>query len=258
MCVIMECKTFELTASAYLDRQLTEAETVACQAHLASCGDCRLHLTEVEQSSLMLRELPLPEAPRELHGYVMGEVASRVHKEITLEQRAVAWLMKLNPRLVAYSAGFVTSAMLFALVFSGFRPIPVPAVEANNETAMIFPVVSGSDREYHSYNNLPQDEDATADEHYYQLPRVLDNSALVSFSHIVYSNPGNEAMSAMVEVDPDGRAQLIDVLNAPKDPHVIEQLWWSLRNRTFQPATVSGRPVSTRIIMFVEKVDISG
>ncbi|MEN3330720.1 MAG: putative zinc-finger [Blastocatellia bacterium] len=253
----MECKKFELMASAYLDRQLTDAEMVAYRAHLSACDDCRLHLVEVEQASLMLRELPPLDTPRELHSYVMREVASRARKEISIEQRAVAWLMRFNPRLVAYSAGFVISAMLFALVFSGFRPIPVPAVEAN-ETAMIFPVVSGSDREYHSYNNLPQDKDSALEEHYYQLPRVLDNSALVSFSHIVYHNPGSEAMSAMVEVDPDGRAQLIDVLNAPKDPRVVEQLWWSLRNRTFQPATVSGRPVPTRIIMFVEKVDISG
>ena len=38
----MECKKFESTASAYLDRQLTDAETAAYRAHLASCGDCRL------------------------------------------------------------------------------------------------------------------------------------------------------------------------------------------------------------------------
>lgn len=253
----MECKKFELMASAYLDRQLTDAETIAYRAHLAACDDCRLHLVEIEQASMILRELPPLETPRELHSYVMREVASRARKELTFEQRVVAWLMKFNPRLVAYSAGFVISALSFTLLFSGFRPIPVPAVEPN-ETAVIYPVVSGSDREYHSYNNLPQDKDATLEEHYYQLPRVLDNSALVSFSHIVYRNPGNEGMSAMVEVDPDGRGQLIDVLNAPKDPYLVEQLWWSLRNRTFQPATVSGRPVPTRIIMFVEKVDISG
>jgi Putative zinc-finger len=253
----MECKTFEFMASAYLDGQLTDAEMAAYRAHLSACGDCRLHLDEVEQASLILRELQSPESPRELHSNVMREVTSRARREITIAQRALAWLMRFNPRLVAYSAGSVISALLFAIVFSGFRPIPVPAVEAN-ETAMIFPVVSGSDREYHSYNNLPQDEDSAADEHYYQLPRVLDNSALVSFSHIVYGKPGNEAMSALVEVDPDGRAQLIDVLNAPKDPYIVEQLWWTLRSRTFQPATVSGRPVPTRIIMFVEKVDISG
>ena len=253
----MECKKFELMASAYLDRQLTGAEADAYRAHLAACGDCRLYLDEVEQASLILRKLRTPESPRELRSNVMREVAGRARREITVAQRALAWLSRFNPRLVAYSAGSVISALLFAVVFSGFRPIPVPAVEAN-ETAMIFPVVSGSDREYHSYNNLPQDKDSTPEEHYYQLPRVLDNSALVSFSHIVYHSPGNEAMSALVEVDPDGRGQLIDVLNAPKDPYIVEQLWWTLRSRTFQPATVSGHPVQTRIIMFVEKVDISG
>ncbi|MFL6212431.1 MAG: anti-sigma factor family protein [Blastocatellia bacterium] len=253
----MECKTFTSMASAYLDGQLTDVETLACRAHLATCADCRLRFEEVEQASLLLRELSSPETPRELHGYVMREVASRARNELSVAQLALRWLLRFNPRVVAYSAGAVVSALLFAFVFSGFRPIPVPVVEAN-ETALIFPVVSGSDREYHSYNNLPQDQDASAEEHYYQLPRVLDNSPLVSFSHIAYAKPGNQTMSAMVEVDSDGRAQLIDVLDAPKDPYVIEQLWWSLRNRTFQPATVSGHPVSTRIIMFVEKVDISG
>jgi hypothetical protein len=243
--------------SAYLDGQLTDAETVACESHLIVCADCRLRVEETEGASLLLKELSSPDAPRELHSYVMREVASRARNELTFAQLALRWLLRFNPRVVAYSAGSIISALLFAFVFSGFRPIPVPVVEAN-ETALIFPVVSGSDREYHSYNNLPQDRDAAAEEHYYQLPRVLDNSALVSFSHIAYAKPGNQTMSAMVEVDSDGRAQLIDVLDAPKDPYVIEQLWWSLRNRTFQPATVSGHPVPTRIIMFVEKVDISG
>lgn len=253
----MECKTFEMTASAYLDEQLDASQTAAYRAHLASCGDCRLHLVEVEQASLMLRDLRQPETPRELHGYVMREVSLHAHKEITLEQRFVGWLMKLNPRLVAYSAGLLVSAMSFAMVFSGVRPIPVPPAMAN-ESAVIFPVVSGSDREYHSYNNMPSDKNAVPDEHYYQLPRVLDNGPLVSFSHIVYNQPGDEAMSAMVEVDPDGRGRLVDVLKSPKDPYIVEQLWWSLRDRTFQPATVSGHPVPTRIIMFVEKMDISG
>src|SRR5689334_11005035 len=198
----MECKTFTSLASVYLDGQLTGADSVAFDAHLATCADCRRRVEEIEHASLLLRELSSPAAPRELHSYVMREVASRARNELTLAQLALRWLMRFNPRLVAYSAGSIISALLFAVVFSGFRPIPVPVVEAN-ETALIFPVVSGSDREYHSYNNLPQDKDAAAEEHYYQLPRVLDNSALVSFSHLVYDKPGNQTMSAMVEVDSD-------------------------------------------------------
>src|ERR1044071_4629649 len=123
----MECKKFQTLASAYLDGQVTDAEAVACDAHLAACGDCRRQFAEVEQASSLLRELTTPETPRELHGYVMREVALRARKELTVMQRAVGWLQKFNPRLVAYSAGSMVSAMLFALVFSGFPPIPLPA-----------------------------------------------------------------------------------------------------------------------------------
>jgi hypothetical protein len=252
----MECKNFELTASAYIDRQLRENEAADYREHLSACAGCRLHLVETEAVSLALRNADRPAAPRELRSYIMTEATRRARNEISLGESLFAWLLKLNPRPVAYATGLVISVLSFAALFSSFRPIPFGEIQS--EQAAIFPVISGSDREYHSYNNLPPDGGITESEHYYQLPRVLDNSALVSFSHIAYQKRGNEGMSALVEVDSDGRGRLVDVIDAPKDPYMIEQLWWSLRNRTFQPATVSGRPVSTRIILLVEKMDVSG
>jgi hypothetical protein len=252
----MECKKFELTASAYIDRQLLEKEAVEYREHLSSCVGCRLHLTEVEEVSLVLRKTDRPEVPRELRSYIMTEATRRARREISLSESFLVWLLKLNPRPVAFAAGLVISVVSFASLFSSFRPIPSSGPES--EQVSIFPGISGSDREYHSYNNLPRDAGSTDDDHYYQLPRVLDNSALVSFSHIAYQKAGNQGMSALVEVDSEGRGRLVDVIDAPKDPYLIEQLWWSLRNRTFQPATVSGRPVPTRIILLVEKVDVGG
>lgn len=252
----MECKNFELTASAYIDRQLTECEAGEYRQHLFACDGCRLHLAEIEDVSLALRNADRPEVPRELHGYVMTEATRRARREVSLSESVLSWLLKLNPRPLAYGTGLLVSIVSFTALFSSFRPIPLGGT--GNEQAAIFPIISGSDREYHSYNNLPPDAASANSDHYYQLPRVLDNSALVSFSHIAYQKPGDQGMSALVEVDPDGRGRLVDVLNAPKDPYLIEQLWWSLRNRTFQPATVSGRPVPTRIILLVEKVDVSG
>jgi Putative zinc-finger len=252
----MECKNFEQTASAYIDRQLRENEAADYREHLSSCAGCRLHLVETEAVSLALRNADRPAAPRELRSYIMTEATRHARNEISLGESLFAWLLKLNPRPVAYATGLVISLLSFAALFSSFRPIPFGEIQS--EQAAIFPVISGSDREYHSYNNLPPDRGVTESDHYYQLPRVLDNSALVSFSHIAYQKRGNEGMSALVEVDSDGRGRLVDVIDAPKDPYLIEQLWWSLRNRTFQPATVSGRPVSTRIILLVEKMDVSG
>lgn len=261
----MECKKFELTASAYMDRQLCENEATQYREHLFACDRCRLHLAETEAASLALRNAEQPEVPRELRSYIMAEAARRSRRELTFAQEVFEWLLKLNPRPVSVAAGVLVSLLSFATLFSSFKPIPLGAVES--QEASISPVISGSNREYHSYNNLPPDAalpgspgspSSKDSEHYYQLPRVLDNSALVSFSHIAYQKPGNQGMSALVEVDPEGRGRLVDVLNAPQDPYLIEQLWWSLRDRTFQPATVSGRPVPTRIILLVEKVDVSG
>ena len=255
----MECKKFELTASAYADRQLPEVKAAEYRSHLSVCNDCRLHLVEIEQVSLLFRDFEKPETPRELHSYIMTEARRHANKEISFVQLMVEWLLKLNPRLVAYATGVVISVVSFGVLFSSFRPIPVGGGEIMEaEQVAIFPVISGSDREYHSYNGLPADEGSSGDEHYYQLPRVLDNSALVSFSYIAYKQGGNEGMSAMVEVDPDGRARLVDMIDTPKDPFLIEQLWWTLSNRTFQPATVSGHPVSTRIILLVERMEVSG
>lgn len=258
----MECKKFELTASAYVDRQLPEVESAEYRSHLSVCDDCRLHLVEIEQMSLLFRDFEKPETPRELNSYIMTEARRHANKEINFGQLMVEWIAKLNPRLVAYATGVVLSVFSFGILLSSFKPISVESLSRGaimeSEQAAIFPVISGSDREYHSYNGLPADEGAPGDEHYYQLPRVLDNSALVSFSYIAYKQGGNEGMSALVEVDSDGCAKLVDMIDTPKDPFLIEQLWWTLSNRTFQPATVSGHPVSTRIILLVERMDVSG
>ncbi len=253
----MECKKFELTPSAYIDRQLDEKEAAGYREHLSTCAGCRRQLAEIEEVSLVVRRTDQIEVPRELRSYIMTEATRRARGEISLSEGLFAWLLKLNPRPVAYAAGLVISLLSFASLFSSFRPIPLGETRGEQATA-IYPIISGSDREYQSYNNLPQDAATIDTEHYYQLPRVLDNSALVSFSHIAYQKAGNQGMSALVEVDSDGRGRLVNVIDAPQDPYLIEQLWWSLRNRTFQPATVSGHPVPTRIILLVEKVDVSG
>jgi hypothetical protein len=252
----MKCKDFQTTVSAYLDWELTDCEALEYRNHVAVCGECKEHLAETEAASMMLRSIKPPDVPRELHSYVMTSVARRAKGEVSPRQRVTEWLLRLNPVPLSYGAGVTISMMLFALLLSGVKPIPV--MEKAVGQIFIFPVITGSDKEYHSYNDIPADEGASDNEHYYQLPRVLDNSALVSFSNLAYQKPGNDGMAALIEVGPDGRAKLVNVLDEPKDSHMVEQLWWSLSERTFQPAIVEGRPVPTRIVLLVEKVDVSG
>ena len=252
----MECKKFELAASAHIDRRLKEHEAIEYRDHLSWCSECRVRLAETEAVARSLRHVEAPELPRELHSNIMSDATRRAGREITLSERVFEWLLKLNPRPVGFAAGVIISIVSFTSLFASFRPIPLDG-HRSEHAASIYPIISGSDREYHSYNNLPLEAGSSNSDQYYQLPRVLDNSPLVSFSHIAYQKPGNQGMTALVEVDPEGRGRLVDVLDAT-DPFMVEQLWWSLRDRTFQPATVSGHPVPTRIILLVEKMDVGG
>lgn len=254
--VAAECEKYELAASAYLDRQLDENTAGDYRAHIGACDACRLQLIETEQASLMLKRLEYPATPRELHSNVMNEVARHATGQISLGERVFEWLLRLNPKPVAYVTGVIVSIISFAGMSAGFKPIPVG--KSAPVYAASIPAVSGSDVEFRNYNDLPPDAGLTGNQHYYQLPRVLNDGALVSFSNLAYRSPGDETMAAMVEVSPDGRAILVDIVGEPKDPSVIEQLWWSLQDRTFQPAIVRGRPVVTRIILLVEKVDVNG
>ena len=60
----MNCKKFELTASAYIDRQLDENDSAEYRAHLSECSVCRRELGETETASAMLRRADRLEVPR--------------------------------------------------------------------------------------------------------------------------------------------------------------------------------------------------
>jgi hypothetical protein len=257
----MVCEQFRSMASAYIDHQLTQSEATSYRAHLSACADCCAHLEEIEQNRLALRRAVAPELPRELHSYIMSAVRQRAAGRIGSSQRLLEFLLALNPQLVSYTAGALVSAMLFALTLSGFKPIPViePVASEVNSVQVIADDVLDTDKGYHVYNNLPMDKDLLGGEHEYVLPRVNAGSSLaISFSQIAYQKPGNDGACALVEVTTSGDAKIVEVLERPRDPYLLDQLRWSLSRRPFKPASVSGQPVPTRIVLMVQKVDVSG
>lgn len=252
----MNCKDSRLKASAYLDRQLPEKEYAEYRAHLLACAGCREHLAETEITSMMLRQTGRAEVPRELRSYVMMAVERESALRINFGQRGLEWLLSLNPKPLSYATGVVTSLLLFAFMFSGFKPIPMK--KGSFGEVFVLPTVYSSDEEYHNYNNIPEAGDSADNEHYYQLPRVLNNSAIVGFSNLAYKKSGNETMRALIEIAPDGRGYVVDMLQESGDSNMVEQFWWFINEESFQPALVKGRPVQTRIVFVAEKIDVSG
>lgn len=259
----MKCKKFELRASEYLDRRLDQNEAIEYHSHLSVCADCRLQLSETQAISLALKRSVEPETPRELRDYIMTEVERHAAREISIEQSLFEWLLRLNPRPLSYATGVVVSVIMFAFILSAVKPIPVMgSASAATRQFDAIPVVTSPEEEYNAYNDITSDESLDDHDLSYELPRVLDDSSFVSFNHISYEQPGSDGIAFLVEVSPDGRGELVEVLSDPPhnppSPQVVEELWWSLSERTFQPAMVEGRPVSTRIVVLVEKMDVSG
>jgi hypothetical protein len=251
----MKCREFQSLASQYLDGQLPGDRARKYLDHISACVDCRGHLAEIKSISSMLRRMSLPETPRELHSYIMKPIKQRAAGQLGLAGRAMERIMGLNPKPVSYLAGALASLMLFAATLAGLKPIS-PALGRISDPGFI-PIITGSDAEYHTYNDLPPNG-SESDSHSYELPRIVNDSPLISFSYIAYNKAGEDGAAALVEVLPDGRARILQVLEKPNDPNLVYWLAHSLSKRSFQPAFISGQAVTTRIIFRVHKIDVIG
>lgn len=258
----MGCKEFREISSAYIDGRLNDKDTVRYREHLGVCVGCDNRLVEMGTVSAALGQLGRPVPPRELHSYVMTAAKRVTEGRINPHQRAVEWLQRLNPYLVSYSAGAVISMLLFGMTMAGFRPLQsgISIRDAAVSPLLSAETVTGSEFEYRAYNGLPANSSVGEDSQFYVLPRLGDDSSLVTFSFVAYRNPGDEGAAAVVEVNEYGKARIVEVLTAPTDPNLLGLLQWSLSRRPFLPAKElsSGQPVTTRIILLVHKMDIIG
>jgi hypothetical protein len=254
---VTRCEEYRSMASAYIDRQLEVVDEMRYQEHLDGCNGCNTHLIDTRKLSLIVRQASDPAVPRELHDYVMTAVRRQSNNEVGLLQRLNDAVQRLNPRIVSYAAGLVMSVVLFTGTIAGFRPISKVA-QANGALPPL-EAVTGNGLEYSIYNDLPLDPSPT-DEQFYELPRVVVGSSLVSFSYIALQRPGDETAVVWIEIYPNGKARILEVLKSPSDPTLIGVLQWALSRQPLQPAReiASGQPVSTRIVLFVEKMDVIG
>jgi hypothetical protein len=246
---------FQSLASQYVDGWLSGDRAQRYLDHISTCGDCRDHLAEIKKISSMLKRMPRPETPRELHNYIMEPIKQRAAGQLGLMGRAMERIMRLNPKPISYAAGALASLMLFAAILAGLKPIP-PGLDRITDPGFV-PIITGSDAEYHTYNGLPPNS-SESNSHSYELPRIIDDGSLISFSHIAYKKLGEDGAAALVEILPDGRARILEVIERPNDPNLIYWLAHSLSKRSFQPAFISGQAVTTRIIFRVHKIDVIG
>lgn len=82
----MDCPTCEAMVGAYVDGELSAAESAEFERALETCPECRRRLEETRAMSGLLRDLPAEPAP------------DLVRAKVELELRAIAGRSNLNPR----------------------------------------------------------------------------------------------------------------------------------------------------------------
>jgi len=108
----MTCQEFQLHRAAYVDAELGVDETLAAEAHVGECPQCRDLAEQERRFRLLLRRQPRESAPPEFRARLLA----RCHQEARWRRRR-AWLIAVTPMVAV-------AALLLALLMPGFRASP--------------------------------------------------------------------------------------------------------------------------------------
>ena len=123
----MLCEQAREHLSAYLDRELASALSVAVRAHLESCADCRALLADLRATAGLLGRLPVHRAPADLAEDVQREIerctilpAAESDYDAEPQERTLALRrVRLWPRVLAVAASVLLVVGIGVLALLG-------------------------------------------------------------------------------------------------------------------------------------------
>lgn len=253
----MLCEESNQSLSAYIDDCLSEQARLAVDQHLDHCPVCRAELIELRELTRSLSGLSRPQVPTDLAATIkdalMIEAAAvRQLPERSLATRIALWL---EPKLMPYTVGSFASVILFIGMFAGLRP----HVVALREAAAMQTARAGYDLYQPVSPEMLSSQRAPFAE---QSPSLNPGGALAALTSS-YADPRAEDsqegddMIVVADVFSNGSASLADVVQAPRDPRMLDQFAIALRrDAAFVPASMDRRPDTMRVVFTVQKVDV--
>src|SRR5207302_8261635 len=105
--VSMDCPTCEAMVDAYLDGELSAADSAEFERALEACPDCRKRLEAGRAMSGLLRELPLEPAPDLLRARVERELRAIAGRPLAKTRERVRWSAMAASLIVVLGIGWV-------------------------------------------------------------------------------------------------------------------------------------------------------
>jgi hypothetical protein len=258
----MRCQEVRNRTSEYIDRSLGEPERGMVEEHLSSCVPCRGYARRLREVGALLRELPAPAPPidffdraivaleRETSPPTSIITPRRFRFKPRLERGLVGPVVRLardyDFKLIAYSVGLFISFGLFTGLLASMRPlVSIAPFFPKERPAWIEPDVAAV-----TYAPILEVTDA--------LPRIAEQGGMTQYA-IGEGLSGDENLMVIAEIASDGRVSLLQVPDGWTDSRAIGELASAInRPRSFVPPRSSGRAVPTRVVLFVEYVDVIG
>lgn len=260
----MRCADIRNLASDFVDHELDGSTRAAVAAHLESCEGCVRHVAALREMVEALRTVPRPRPPSDLATATLVALDREIEPAMTIVTRrhhrlrphfigspiavCLQWLADHEFRMVSFGFGAAASAIVFAAMLAAIRP-----------AMSVEPFIPVSDRLIWMSAEEGRALDPDQRPGRRTLPRVPDDGFVPAIAPSAERGE-NEDLVVLADISADGRASIVEVLSGPSDDATMLQLATAFnRPRSFIPARASsGRPVATRVVLYLGRVDIIG
>lgn len=237
----MNCSTFRQQASLYVDRQLDAAANQEFLFHLNSCKGCFEYVDEIRQTAELLQRLGRALPPKNLANDIIAEVCAAQVTTIDQPGNLALWLRNFffynKPQYISYATGFIITCLLFTSVLYGFKPqFRFSPVIENHLSVYLEPDLAMIET----------------------LPSVQTSSAIVELLEQTSTGNDNQDLFMITDVSMEGRAKLVQLVDAPENPQLERNVANALKRASFKPGTKDGRPVNYRMMLFIQTVYVRG
>jgi hypothetical protein len=266
----MRCDAIQYSLSLYVDDGLRADEREACYRHLEVCPVCRAHVDQLRSLRSGLAMLPTPAPPAEMvpaiNAALMAKRAElRARRDAPAIDRINDWALKwLQPRPMRYAFSSLASIFIFTAVFAALRPHMIALREATVAFEQVQIITVPDDpfgKDYDITKPIsPESYAALRTPYNSESPSLNPGGALAMLSW----EPGhqNEAsgqddMVIVADVFTNGTASLANVVQAPRDRRMLQDVENALRqDAAFVPASLDKRPETMRVVFSVQRVDV--
>lgn len=246
----MTCTETQQNFSAYLDGRLSAGVSEVVGVHLTRCPMCRLQLAETRAIVRGLGQLTRPQPPAALAAAIsdalmIERAARRQQPQLTVWQIINNWV---RPRVMPYTIGALTSIILFMAVTSALRPHVALLRELARAQRM-----DDEDVQIAVIRVPGQPTDMQG-----LMPSLNPNGALAKLVRTPSAGPADDDdMAIVADVFSNGDASLADVVQTPRNRHMLDEVAAALRKTpAFVPAARDQRPQTMRVVLSISKVNV--